>query len=112
MKNDNTACPHCRQPLTTWEPCPESGWDEDLYYCENNECSYFVKGREKICREYDMNFSYRFCLNPRTGKEFPLVAWCGGDLSLLKGRCEETPDMKEKPRNPGGATCETVTGPE
>ena len=25
--------------------------------------------------------------NPENGRAFPIIAWCGGDLSLLKGRC-------------------------
>jgi hypothetical protein len=87
MNDQKKLCPHCGMPLSSWEPHPEGGWDHDLLLCENNECPYFIRGRSKICREYEQNFSYRFCCDPKTGKEWPAVAWCGGDLSLLKGRC-------------------------
>ena len=87
MVNGLNTCPHCQRPLAKWEPCAESGWDCDLYYCDNDECPYFVRGRQIICENYEKNFAYRYCLNPGTGQETPIVAWCGGDLSLLKGRC-------------------------
>jgi hypothetical protein len=87
MTEEKILCPHCGMPLSCWEPHPESGWDHDLLVCSNDQCSYFVRGREKICRECEQNFAYRFCYDPRTGHEWPIAAWCGGDLSLLKGRC-------------------------
>jgi len=82
-------CPYCSEELVTWDPPDEAGWDHALMICQNNECSYFVRGRSKVCKEYERNFSYRYCYDPATGKELPILAWCGGDLSLLKGRCKE-----------------------
>ena len=73
MSDQKKLCPHCGMPLSVWEPHPEGGWDHDLLLCENNECSYFVRGRSRICREYEQNFSYRFCCDPKTGKEWPAV---------------------------------------
>jgi hypothetical protein len=90
MPNDISSCPYCHEQLVMWVPCDESGWDHDLLLCENNECSYFVHGRAKVCEDYGANFAYRFCYDPRTGREIPIVAWCGGDLSLLKGRCKSS----------------------
>ncbi|MFC1581224.1 hypothetical protein ACFL4N_10005 [Thermodesulfobacteriota bacterium] len=87
MGTDEMTCPHCGEILTLWEPPSESGWDRDLLICENNECRYFIKGREKVCAEFEKNFSYRYCFDPKSGKSRPIVAWCGGTLSLLKGRC-------------------------
>lgn len=87
MKDDKNICPHCDEPLTTREASPFSDWSNDLFYCENDDCSYFVDGRKKVCVEYEKNYSYRYCYNPENGKSFPLITWCGGGLSLLKGRC-------------------------
>lgn len=89
MKEETYTCPHCHEVLTRWEPCPHTGWDHDLFYCSNNTCSYFVNGRRKICVEFEKNFSYRFCFDPVNGQELPIVAWCAGELSLLKGRCRD-----------------------
>jgi rubredoxin len=79
MDKDDWICPHCGKPLVRWEPCAQTGWVHDLFLCDNNECSYFVEGRRKI--------ACRYCYNPANGQELPIVSWCGGDLSLLKGRC-------------------------
>jgi len=89
MDDQERMCPHCGMPLATWEPHCEAGWDHGLLLCENDRCTYFVTGRSRICEEFEKNFSYRYCCDPKTGKEWPTVAWCGGDLSLLKGRCGE-----------------------
>jgi hypothetical protein len=80
-------CPYCGEALERWEPSPYAGWGHDMFYCANNECEYFIRGRIKICTEFEKNFAYRFCYNPVNGKDFPIITWCGGDLSLLKGRC-------------------------
>jgi len=88
-------CPHCRETLERWEPSPYTGWDHDLYYCNNNECAYFVTGRRKICEEFEKNFAYRYCLDPKKNQELPLIAWCPGELSLLKGRCGDAECLRE-----------------
>ena len=89
MNRDKLTCPHCDEPLERWEPSPWTGWGHDLFYCNNNRCPYFISGRRKICLEFEKNFAYRYCYNPANSKEFPIITWCGGDLSLLKGRCVE-----------------------
>lgn len=99
-KGDKT-CPHCRKALVRWEPCAHTGWGHDLFYCDNNACSYFLEGRRKIACEYEKNFAYRYCYDPAKGRALPIIAWCGGDLSLLKGRCG-----KGRPRGKPGVFCE------
>ena len=86
MGKADKSCPHCGQELTIWEPSPYTGWGHDMYYCSNDDCEYFITGRLKICIEFEKNFAYRYCYNPRTGKELPIITWCYGDLSLLKKR--------------------------
>ncbi len=87
MEEAKTSCPYCSMPLEEWEPSPYAGFDSNLFYCNNDRCGYFIKGRKKICTEYDKNFAYRYCYNPKNRNEIPLIAWCPGDLSLKKGRC-------------------------
>ena len=95
MENIKT-CPHCGETLTEWEPSPYTGWANNLLFCDNNECEYFINGRRKICFEFEKNFAYRYCFNPENGKNFPIIAWCYGDLSLLKGRCQDSNDIQIK----------------
>lgn len=84
---DEKSCPHCGERLESWEPSPYTGWGHEMLVCNNNNCPYFLEGRRKICYEFEKNFAYRFCYNPTNGRSLPIIAWCGGDLSLLKGRC-------------------------
>ena len=84
---EKKSCPHCGQILDRWEPHSESGWDHALLVCNNDQCAYFVRGREKICSEFKVNFAYRYCYDPCKDQTIPLVTWCGGRLSRLKGRC-------------------------
>jgi len=85
MNNDKLTCPYCEEPLERWEPSPYTGWGHDMFYCNNNRCSYFISGREKICQKYEKNFAYRYCYDPENGREVPLVAWCPGGVVLAKG---------------------------
>jgi hypothetical protein len=87
MNKDNLVCPHCSKALERWDPSPYTAWAHHLFFCNNNDCDYFIKGRAKICFEYEKNFAYRYCYDPKNGQELPIVAWCPGELSLLKGRC-------------------------
>jgi hypothetical protein len=72
--------------MQSWEPCPESGWDHDVLICRNDSCDYFIKGRKKIADEHEVNFGYRYCYDPLRKTSVAMAAWCGGDLSYLKGR--------------------------
>jgi len=80
-------CPHCGERMESWDPGPESGWTDDILICNNNQCKYFTTGRKKIADENMVNFAYRYFWNPTSGKGGAIAAWCGGDLSLLKGKC-------------------------
>jgi hypothetical protein len=87
MDEMDYTCPYCGEGLARWEPAAESGWDCDMYLCENDTCEYFTKGRKKVSRDYEANFGYRYCYDPIRRRAVPLAAWCGGHLSLRKGRC-------------------------
>jgi len=59
-----------------WETPPESTWGADIrYVCFNDECPYFIRGWKWMEEKYQQRASYRYCLNPATGKEQPLPVW-------------------------------------
>ena len=95
MEIQHQKCPHCQKELKIWEPSPYTGWGDNMLYCDNDLCKYFVRGREKIFIEYDKNFAYRYCRNPKTGHELPIIAWCPGELSLKRKKCEATPKTEK-----------------
>jgi len=87
MNEVRYTCAHCGESLNRWEPSSESGWDHDLYMCDNDECPYFVGGQKKIAAECKVNFAYRYGYDPLKDRGIPIACWCGGHLSLLKGKC-------------------------
>ena len=89
MENDKLFCPYCGEELERWEPSPYTCWGHDMFFCNNNDCEYFINGRKTILIEFEKNFAYRYCYNPETGKDFPIITGCHGNLSLLEGRCAE-----------------------
>jgi hypothetical protein len=82
------ACPYCETPLEEWEPTAYHGFPNNLFFCPNDQCAYFRGGRQAIAEQFKRNFGYRYCYDPGSNSAFPLVAWCGGGRSYLKGRCE------------------------
>lgn len=80
-------CPYCGAALEDWEPTDESAWENTLRFCPNNACDYFRFGRREIAERFKKNFGYRYCWDPVREHAFPLIAWCAGELSYLKGRC-------------------------
>ena len=81
------ACPFCGSALQEWEPSPYHLWENNLLYCPSDACSYFRFGRKEIADRFHKNFGYRYCWDPVKAHGFPLIAWCGGARSYLKGRC-------------------------
>jgi len=80
-------CPYCKTPLQEFEPNPYQAWPNDIAYCPSNDCSYFRHGRKDIAEKFQKNFGYRYCWDPVGEAACPLIAWCPGTLSYLKGRC-------------------------
>lgn len=80
-------CPYCDAPLLEWEPSAYHAFENNLLFCPSNTCDYFRYGRRDIADRFQKNFGYRYCWDPVREHAFPLIAWCGGELSYLKGRC-------------------------
>jgi len=52
MENEKLFCKYCGEELERWEPSLYTGWEHDMFYCNNDECEYFINGRKKICYEF------------------------------------------------------------
>ena len=81
------SCPYCGARLQEWEPSPYHCWENNLLFCPSDHCDYFRHGRRDIAERFNKNFAYRYCYDPVAGTAFPLIAWCSGERSYLKGRC-------------------------
>ena len=73
---DAPRCPHCDQPLLPFQLPDNTGWQTDFHVaCFNDECSYYREGWEWMEQRYGVKTSYRFRIDPATGKEMPLAVW-------------------------------------
>jgi len=74
-------CPHCGQPLAPFslpEPC---GWDAPFHVaCFNDDCPYFRRGWEWMESRFGVKVSYRYRVDPATGRAAPLPVWSKGAL--------------------------------
>ena len=76
VKEDKQECPHCGIEMKKWLPPEDSGWDPvHQFVCFNDECSYYVKGWERMWNEYQQRASYRHRLDPRSEDAGPLAVW-------------------------------------
>jgi len=73
---DSPSCPHCRRPLQPFTLPDNTGWQTDFHVaCFNDDCSYYRKGWEWMEQRYGVKSSYRFRMDPATGKASPLAVW-------------------------------------
>ena len=69
-------CPHCGEPLQAFALPEEGGWDSTFHVaCFNDDCPYYRQGWEWMESRYGVRTSYRFRIDPATGKSSPLAVW-------------------------------------
>ena len=70
------SCPHCGESLQPFSLPENGGWDSPFHLaCFNDECPYFVKGWEWMEEEFGVKSSYRYRIDPATGKASPIGVW-------------------------------------
>jgi len=76
MNSEKPTCPHCGSRLLLWESPRESSWGGNtMRVCFNDECPYYVRGWKWMSEKFQQNASYRYCLDDKSGKEYPLPVW-------------------------------------
>ena len=69
-------CPHCDASLQAFQLPDNTGWQSDFHVaCFNDECPYYLRGWEWMEQRYGVKSSYRFRIDPATGKASPLGVW-------------------------------------
>jgi hypothetical protein len=62
--------------LVRWENPEFASWDcAYQLVCFNDECGYYVRGWAWMNERFQVNASYRFRLDPKTGETGPLPVW-------------------------------------
>ena len=73
---DSYECPHCGSLLKRIELPDNTGWDGPYHFvCFNDECSYYKEGWDWMWKTYEVKASYRYRVNPETGKPSPIAIW-------------------------------------
>jgi hypothetical protein len=69
-------CPHCGQPLAPFSLPDAGGWEAPFHLaCFNDECPYFRRGWEWMESRFGVKVSYRYRVDPASGKASPLAVW-------------------------------------
>ena len=69
-------CPHCGNPLEGMALPDDTGWETPVHLvCFNDTCGYYQRGWEWMETQYGVRASYRYRLDPTTGKDSPLAVW-------------------------------------
>lgn len=75
-QEQHPVCPHCNQELQPFELPENTGWQTEFQLaCFNDECPYYVRGWEHMEANYAVKASYRYRLDPATGRPSPLAVW-------------------------------------
>jgi hypothetical protein len=62
--------------LLPFELPDNTGWQTDFHVaCFNDECSYYREGWEWMEQRYGVKTSYRYRIDPATGRAMPLAVW-------------------------------------
>ena len=73
---EDILCPHCQAQMLLWRSPADSTWGEATHYvCFNDECSYYLRGWERMLEKFNVRASYRNRYNPRSGNYAPLPVW-------------------------------------
>ncbi len=76
MQGQHRQCPHCGEALRPFALPDSSGWEAPIHWaCFNDDCSYFRRGWGWMKERFGVRASYRYRLDPVTGKDFPLAVW-------------------------------------
>lgn len=93
LPEEKTRCPHCGEQLRIWNNPQLVCWsDEYQYVCFNDACPYFVRGWDWMRAQFNVNASYRYRLDPRTGDCGPLPVW---SVEALKNHLRPEGDLKD-----------------
>ncbi len=69
-------CPHCGEVLLRLTLPEETSWGgEEALACFNDSCPYFVRGWQWMESQFGAKASYRYRVDPASGRAMPLAVW-------------------------------------
>jgi hypothetical protein len=97
-KQEKYTCPHCEAGLQAFELPEAGGWDQKYHLaCFNNDCPYYRRGWDWMLDHYNAKVSYRYRLDPESGKDSPIAVW--SETALVDRIIKKYPKpAKKKPQ--------------
>ncbi|MEK7438727.1 MAG: hypothetical protein AAB150_17790 [Pseudomonadota bacterium] len=100
-KQKKYTCPHCEAELQAFELPEAGGWDQKHHLaCFNNDCSYYRRGWDWMLAHYNAKVSYRYRLDPESGKDSPIAVWSETALLDRIVNTDVVPAKKKAPKKP------------
>ncbi len=92
-------CPHCETKLQAFELPEAGGWDQKYHLaCFNNDCAYYRRGWDWMLAHYNAKVSYRYRLDPDSGKDSPIAVWSETALLDRIVNTDVKPAKKKTPK--------------
>ena len=101
---EKPVCPHCDTQLQAFELPDATGYEGEFQFaCFNDECPYYVRGWDHMESNYAVKASYRFRVDPTTGRGSPLAVWSKDAIKdrILEASIEKSDDPETE--NYGGS---------
>ena len=90
-QSGSRTCPHCGERLLPFTLPEDGGWDTSYHLaCFNDDCPYYRDGWTWMMEQYEVTASYRYRVDPLSGKASPVAVW---SQTALRDRI-----LKEEPR--------------
>lgn len=100
-KQQKYTCPHCKAELQAFELPEAGGWDQKYHLaCFNNDCTYYRRGWDWMLNHYNAKVSYRYRVDPETGKDSPIAVWSETALVDRIVKRDVGPAKKTRPKEP------------
>ncbi len=98
-EESSKTCPHCGAQLAAFD-LPELVFDHpyDLA-CFNDECPYYVRGWIWMEQQYGVKASYRYRIDPQSGRASPVAVWSPTALrdNIISDHAQAGAARKEHP---------------
>jgi hypothetical protein len=76
LSKKQPVCPHCNESLQPFSLPDNTGWQSEFQLaCFNDECPYFQRGWKHMDEHYAVKTSYRYRIDPVSGRPSPLAVW-------------------------------------
>lgn len=108
-KEKKYTCPYCEAELQAFVLPEAGGWDQKYHLaCFNNDCPYYLRGWNWMLEHYNAKVSYRYRLDPESGRDSPIAVWSETALLDRIIKMDSEPAKKAPAKKPGKKAVKSV----